>query len=216
MLRNHFGDRPDVYISSNNFLYYRRGDPEKRVSPDLYVVFGVSSGSRDRFLLWKEGPAPAFVLEVSSMMTLPEDLGEKMEIYRDELQVPEYFVFDPREEWLPGHLRGYVLRDRNLDRISPLPSGRLPSRSLGLELGVAAGHIRFFRPGESAPLETTFEAITRLREQNRRSDEQNSLHEAELRGAEASTAKLGTLCDELERLLGRSPAAPVAPQARRT
>lgn len=189
VLRDYFHERDDVYISSNNFLYYRRGDPETRVSPDLYVVFGVSKGSRDRYLLWEEGPAPSFVLEVTSMMTLPEDLGEKMEIYRDELGVPEYFIFDPREEWLPGNLRGYDLLDRNVGRIAPLPSGRLPSRTLGLELGVSGGHIRFFRPGEPEPLDTRDESIARSRESIRLSQNRIRIYEAERRGAERAAAE---------------------------
>ena len=32
--------RADVYVGSNNFLYYERGNPRAVVSPDVYVVVG--------------------------------------------------------------------------------------------------------------------------------------------------------------------------------
>ena len=35
MLKRHFQDREDVYISSNSFLYYVKGDVQQRVAPDL-------------------------------------------------------------------------------------------------------------------------------------------------------------------------------------
>ena len=32
--------RDDVYVGSNNFLYYERGNPRAVVAPDVYVVVG--------------------------------------------------------------------------------------------------------------------------------------------------------------------------------
>ena len=40
-------------------------------------------------------------------------MNTKFRRYRDELQVPEYFLFDSRREWVEEGLRGYVL-DRSV------------------------------------------------------------------------------------------------------
>ena len=39
--------RDDVYVGSNNFLYYERGNRQAVVSPDVYVVVGAPAGLRD-------------------------------------------------------------------------------------------------------------------------------------------------------------------------
>ena len=43
--------RTEVYVASNNFLYYERGNPRAVVSPDVYVVVGVPAHLRDTYLL---------------------------------------------------------------------------------------------------------------------------------------------------------------------
>ena len=44
----------DVYVGSNNFLYYEQGNPRAAVSPDVYVVAGAPAHLRDTYLLWNE------------------------------------------------------------------------------------------------------------------------------------------------------------------
>ena len=62
--------RDDVYVGSNNFLYYERGNPRAVVAPDVYVVLGApTSPPRDTFMLWNEPKGPDFVLEVTSAST---------------------------------------------------------------------------------------------------------------------------------------------------
>src|SRR5215471_10579931 len=53
-LKVFFADRPEIYVSGNNFLYWQEGDPKKRVSPDCYVVFGVGMRQRDSYKAWEE------------------------------------------------------------------------------------------------------------------------------------------------------------------
>ena len=55
--------RDDVYVGSNNFLYYERGNPRAVVAPDVYVVMGApTSPPRDTYMLWNEPKGPDFVL----------------------------------------------------------------------------------------------------------------------------------------------------------
>src|SRR5215216_3625522 len=54
-LRHHYADRPEVYISGNNFIYYEEGNPKAHISPDCYVVFGAGMRLRNSFMTWREG-----------------------------------------------------------------------------------------------------------------------------------------------------------------
>ena len=69
--------RTDVYVASNNFLYFERGNPRAVVSPDVYVVMRVPAHLRDTYLLWNEPKGPDFVLEVTSASTRREDRRRK-------------------------------------------------------------------------------------------------------------------------------------------
>lgn len=80
MLRHHYRDKNDVYVSGNIFMYYVEGDPRQSVSPDVFVVFGVEKKRRRTYLTWEEGRTPDFVLEVASPKTFSNDF-EKRKIY---------------------------------------------------------------------------------------------------------------------------------------
>ena len=110
VLRNFFRDRPDVYISGNNFIYFEQGNPKARVSPDGYVVFGVPMRQRDCYKVWEEGGrTPAVVFEYTSRSTRKTDQNEKRVLYEQSLRVPEYFLFDPRGDYMRPRLQGYRL-----------------------------------------------------------------------------------------------------------
>ena len=133
----HFRDEPMVYVAGNNFLYYEEGNPKAAVSPDVYVVRGVSNEQRRTYQLWKEqGHAPCFVMELSSRSTWLEDHGNKKAVYAM-LGVSEYFMFDPEGEALEPALQGYRLgADGNYHRLSPDGEGVLLAEMLGLSLWV--------------------------------------------------------------------------------
>ena len=130
--------RTDVYVGSNNFLYYEQGNPRAVVSPDVYVVVGAPAHLRDTYLLWNEPKGPDFVLEVTSASTRRVDERRKRDVYAA-LGVSEYFLYDPRAEYLTPPLQGWRLR---AGEYRPLPSvtalaGRevaVASEVLGLEL----------------------------------------------------------------------------------
>ena len=137
-LKRHFEirAREDVYVSANSFLYYERGNPRAVVAPDVFVVRGVPNHLRDSYLLWKEPKGPDFALEVTSASTRREDERRKREVYAA-LGVQEYFLYDPRGEYLTPPLQGYRLHGgeyRALPAMTVLPDGGVAVRSRVLEL----------------------------------------------------------------------------------
>ena len=131
--------RADVYVGSNNFLYYERGNPRAVVAPDVYVVLGApASPPRDTYMLWNEPKGPDFVLEVTSASTRRVDERRKRDVYAA-LGVREYFLYDPRAEYLAPALQGFRLQDgryRRLPAVTVLSNRgvAVASEVLGLEL----------------------------------------------------------------------------------
>ncbi len=87
-LDDYFAADPDVYVSGNLLVFYQRGDKRKHVSPDVFVVRGVSKlPMRDHYLIWREGKPPELVIEVTSKTTRKEDRTKKPLLYRDVIKV---------------------------------------------------------------------------------------------------------------------------------
>lgn len=86
MLKRYFQSRDDVYVSSNSFVYYVKGDPKQRVAPDLYVVKGVSSEQRPNYKTWEEGVVPQVVFEFTTESSRYKDLGVEEQRARAEEQ----------------------------------------------------------------------------------------------------------------------------------
>ena len=128
-----------MYVGSNNFLYYQRGNPRAVVAPDVYVVLGAPAyPPRDTYMLWNEPKGPDFVLEVTSASTRRDDERRKRDVYAA-LGVREYFLYDPRAEYLTPALRGFRLHDgeyRALPAVTVLSNRgvAVASAVLGLEL----------------------------------------------------------------------------------
>jgi Uma2 family endonuclease len=137
-LRLFFQSRPRVYVSGNLFVYYQEGQPEKKLSPDVFVVFGVSKRERRSYQTWREGgKLPAFVLEITSLTTKKQDEETKPERYVN-LGVQEYFQYDPTGDYLNPQLKGKRLINGQYEPIQPetFADGTLsiPSQTLGLDL----------------------------------------------------------------------------------
>jgi Uma2 family endonuclease len=134
-LRDHFSADPQVYVAGNMLLYFEKGK-RSSVAPDVFVVQGVPKHRRDKYLLWEERQAPCFVLEVTSKTTRDEDLTVKKSRYA-ELGVEEYFLFDPRGEYLRPRFQGLRLFGGvgAGGTYQPIPvsvDGSLASRRLGV------------------------------------------------------------------------------------
>ncbi len=123
----------DVQVGGNLLFYYEEGNPRASVSPDVYVTRGIPKGPRDTYLLWEEGLPPCFVIEVTSKSTASEDLRRKKALYEG-LGIEEYFLFDPREEYLHPRLQGYWLVNGRYQPIPVEKDGSLRSRTTGLIL----------------------------------------------------------------------------------
>jgi Uma2 family endonuclease len=141
-LRRFFQSRPKVYVSGNLFIYYQEGEVSKNISPDVFVVFGVSKGDRRSYKTWEEsGKLPSFILEITSQSTRKKDEVEKPALYA-KLGVQEYFQFDPTGDYLKPQLKGQRLVNGVYQPIAPTtlaaPTGEeilcLQSQTLGLEL----------------------------------------------------------------------------------
>ena len=186
-LRLYFSDRPDAYISADLLIYYEEGNPRVSVAPDTFVVFGVEDRMRRNYKVWEEGKGPDFVLEVASLNTWREDVERKPGIYAG-LGVREYFLFDPRSEYLSPRLQGYRLVDGEYERLSAVESIdrtlTLPSRVLGLELRAKGEEMRFHDPATGRALLSH--------------GEEHAAHRAALARAEAAEARIA----ELEARLG--------------
>jgi len=133
-----FLSAPRVYVSGNLLVFYEPGNRRRHLAPDVFVVKGVAKYDRPNYLIWREGKAPEFVIELTSSSTRREDVAHKFALYRDTLRVKEYFLFDPFEDYLDPPLQGYRLRKGQYVPIRPA-AGRLPSRVVGPHLA-RAGH----------------------------------------------------------------------------
>jgi Uma2 family endonuclease len=136
MLRRHFrADRDRVYVGCNLFVYYERGNPRAVFSPDVFVVRGAPQRKYDTYKLWQDGPAPSWVLEVSSKSTHLEDRGNKKAVC-EMLGVAEYFLYDPRAEYLRPPLQGFRLRDGAYHSIEAMATGAILAETLGIEFSL--------------------------------------------------------------------------------
>jgi Uma2 family endonuclease/DNA-binding CsgD family transcriptional regulator len=142
-LRIYFQSRRNVYVSGNLFIYYERGNNKAVVSPDVFVVFGVSKRKRRSYQVWKEeNKVPAFILEITSKTTKGEDEKTKPELYA-RLGVQEYFQYDPTGDYLQPQLKGYQLVNGHYQPIEP---ETLPDRTFCLRSQALGLDLRLFEP----------------------------------------------------------------------
>ena len=142
VLRQYFQSRDQVYVSGNLFIYYREGEPGAVVSPDVFVIFGVSKRQRRSYKTWQEGnKLPAFILEITSRSTRRQDETDKPALYA-QLGVQEYFQYDPTADYLSPQLKGRRRRDGEYRPVEPHSvaesSLALRSEVLGLDLRLVA------------------------------------------------------------------------------
>ena len=128
-----------------------------------FVAFGVPNDRRDVFKLWEERP-PAFVPEITSKGTRREDTHRKRRRYAA-WGVEEYFLYDPRAEYLSPPLQGLSLSG---DAYRELPERVLPNgargyrgEALGLHLWLRDGELRLTDPATGEDLLTPAEQAAR-------------------------------------------------------
>jgi hypothetical protein len=123
-------------VGADQFIYYREGDPSRRIAPDVYVLPGVRPGRRIRsWKVWQEGVLPSFCFEVVSE-DVRYDYEEKPILY-GELGTNELIVFDPESAGAGGRYRWQVfrrLKRRGLVRVEVSQADRIYSKELGVWL----------------------------------------------------------------------------------
>ena len=162
-LRFFFEERSDVYVGCDMLMYFREGDVNGNVVPDVWVAFGVPKlPERNNWLLWLEGKGPDFVLEITSENTELEDEGRKKRVY-EELGVQEYWQFDPEGDYLDPILKGRELGPdgKYRDLVLKERNGVVRHASLlGLELCLEEGRLFYFDPVGNVRLLTYTEQDT--------------------------------------------------------
>ena len=115
----------------------------------------------------------------------------------------EYFLFDPRAEYLKPALRGYRLQAGQYLPIDPV-NGRLPSRVVGLHLEGRGSELRLWNPATGQWLLTPSEARQQADEARQQADEARQQAEdaaqreaAARQRAEAEVARLRREMDAL-------------------
>jgi Uma2 family endonuclease len=156
-LRTYFEGRPNTYVSGNLFIYYQEGDAKKVISPDVFVIFGVSKYKRRSYKAWQEGgKLPSFIIEITSLTTRKQDEVEKPELYAS-LGVQEYFQYDPTGDYLMPQLKGSRLVNGQYQSL-PLectPDGIsfIHSQELGLDLQLRVPTVEsLMTPARLAPV----------------------------------------------------------------
>ena len=98
VLRLRYADYPeDVLISGPTFILYDIDNPNARIAPDCYVVFGADpemATTHNSYRIWQWGKPPDFVVEVASPSTASADLHRKRDIY-ERIGALEYWRIDP-------------------------------------------------------------------------------------------------------------------------
>ena len=181
-LTNHYRQDSGVYVSGNIFLYYVKNEPRRNVSPDVLVARGIGNQPRRIYRTWVEGKAPDMVIEISSGSTWSEDLQKKWRLYA-ELDIPEYFVFDPEYSHLPRPLMGYRLDEHWYTPLEPAADGSLYSQQLDLDLVDTGTTLRLRDPHTQELLLTQAETDAAWRteaEARRRAESEVELLRAEL------------------------------------
>jgi len=189
ILRNYLEGQQAIVLA-DQFLYYVQGFPKFRVAPDVMVVFNVQPGARDNYKVWEEAQVPSVIFEMTSAGTKDRDEVVKKDLYEG-LNVPEYWQFDPKGEWIPEKLRGYRLQD---GVYVPITDGR--SEPLGLRLEVDELLIAFYQENTGEKLLASDELVQALRQETLARQETEALLEQEQQRADRLAARLRELGED--------------------
>ena len=195
-LVDYFGEDSLVYVGTDSFVYYRVGEKEKWVAPDIHVVLGVPAHPlRRSFYTWAEGTSPAVVFEFLSKSTQKEDRTSKLKRYFEEIGVREYFIHQP-EGSAPREFRAWRRTDAGIVEIPEDSRGARHSEALNLWFLIEdqRNGTRLLRPylPDGTPLPTLTEAKQQTkREELWRQFAEEDAAEAEARAEAETQARRG-------------------------
>ncbi|HLP87564.1 MAG TPA: Uma2 family endonuclease [Nostocaceae cyanobacterium] len=193
VLKQYLGDR-QATVLANQFLYYSQGFPKLRVAPDVMVIFDVAPGGRDNYKIWEEGQVPKVIFEMTSAGTKDQDETFKKTLYA-QLGVEEYWLFDPKSEWVEKQLRGYRLQGETY-----LPIEDQISQVLQLRLVAENKLINFYRLDTGEKLLIPDELAQALREEVLAKQEAQKQAEQERQRAEQAELQIQQLKARLKSL----------------
>ncbi len=139
----------ELFIGTDLNLYYDGRHPLWYKRPDWFLVLDVSSAQQQNemrlsYVIWQETVAPFLVIELLSLGTEAEDLGQtlrevnqpptKWQVYEQALRVPYYVVFRRSET----QFRIFQLVATRYQEI-PLPEQKFWFEEIELGLGVWQG-----------------------------------------------------------------------------
>ena len=166
-----------------------------RVAPDVMVIFDVTPGGRDNYKIWLEGQVPTVIFEMTSLGTKDQDQIFKKTLY-EQLGVKEYWLFDPKGEWVEEHLRGYRLRGEIYQLIQDSRS-----EPLQLRLVIEGRLIGFYREDTGEKLLIPEELKVALRQEvlaRQQAEERAERAEAQVEQLKARLRSLGVDPNTLE------------------
>lgn len=184
-------------VLGNQFLYYAQGFPKLRVAPDVMVIFDVALGGRDNYKIWEEGQIPTVIFEMTSFGTKGQDEIFKKTLY-EQLGVKEYWLFDPKGEWVEQKLRGYRLRGEIYE---PIQDGR--SEPLQLRLVIEERLIGFYREDTGEKLLIPDELVQVLGQEVLARQQAEALAEQERQRAEQERQRAEQAESQIEKLKAR-------------
>ncbi|MBW4554991.1 MAG: Uma2 family endonuclease [Trichormus sp. ATA11-4-KO1] len=174
-------------VLANQFLYYAQGFPKLRVAPDVMVIFDVPPGGRDNYKVWEEGQVPQVVFEITSKATQKQDQEQKKLLY-EQLGILEYWLFDPKGEWVKEKLQGYRLQD---EIYQPITDGLC--QPLGLRVAVEKELLRFYRLDTGDKLLIPTELAELAEQERQRAEQERQRAEQERQRAEKLAEHLRAL-----------------------
>ncbi|MBP0029824.1 Uma2 family endonuclease [Roseofilum sp. Guam] len=192
VLKNYLTDQR-VTVLADQFLYYSQGFPKLRTAPDVMVIFDVEPGGRDNYKIWEEGQVPKVIFEMTSESTRDRDRVFKKNLY-EQLDVEEYWLFDPKGEWIEGQLQGYRLV---AGAYQPITDGL--SQALNLRLLPEGKLIGFYRQDTGEKLLISSELRAALKAESQARQEAIEQAEQERQRAEQERQR----AEELQALLNR-------------
>ncbi len=195
-LTTRFRNEPAVYVAGDLLIYYRRGDNEARIAPDVFVAAGgKGKHPRHSWMTWVEGVVPQFVLEMETESTWTLNANEKRRTYA-EMGVLEYWRFDPEMgKYLHEILIGERLANGEYVRmpVQADADGVLRGYSDFLKLDLCVrpdGQIRLYDPAAGEWLLSFGEAVRERDKVVRERDEVARELDAALRERDAEIERL--------------------------
>ncbi len=132
-----YRDDPDVFVAGDLLWYPVEGRPDIRTAPDAMVAIGRPKGDRRSYRQWVEGGIPPqVVFEILAPASGIVEMGSKFEFY-DRYAVQEYYIYDPDEVKLTGHIR----LGSDLVRIPAMDGWTSPILGVRFDMSVAELHL---------------------------------------------------------------------------